>query len=81
MADLCPCCGCRTLPAPREEAVAFVCPVCFWENDVFLPDEHTPSDENHGLTLGQARENFRRFGACLARFQGKVRPPTAEERR
>ncbi|MCI5499388.1 MAG: hypothetical protein MR419_07675 [Clostridiales bacterium] len=75
----CPCCGCRTLPVPREEAVAFICPVCFWENDVFTRDENEPSDENHGLTLCQARENYRRFGAVLEEFQAQVRPPTAEE--
>lgn len=31
----CPCCGNLTLPVKPEDAVAFICPVCFWENDVF----------------------------------------------
>ena len=39
----CPCCGCRTFPAPREEAMAYICPVCLWENDVFDPGEDAPS--------------------------------------
>ena len=32
----CPCCGFLTLPVPREEAIAYICPVCFWENDETL---------------------------------------------
>ena len=59
----CPCCGCITFPVPREEAVAFICPVCVWENDRFLSREDEPSDENHGLTLAQARENDKTLGA------------------
>ena len=23
----CPCCGCRTFPVPKEEAIAYICPV------------------------------------------------------
>ena len=59
----CPCCGYLTFPAPKEEAIACICPVCFWENDVFDPGEDDPSDENRGLTLRQGRENYRRWGA------------------
>lgn len=64
----CPCCGKLTLPVPKEEAIAFVCPECFWENDVFDPDENAPSDENHGMTLLQARESYRKFGAVREEF-------------
>ena len=35
----CPCCGYLTYPTPKEYAVAYICPVCFWENDVFTSDE------------------------------------------
>ncbi|MEG0388886.1 MAG: CPCC family cysteine-rich protein, partial [Niameybacter sp.] len=31
----CLCCGYKTLPVPKEDAIAYICPVCFWENDVF----------------------------------------------
>lgn len=80
MKDVCSCCRCRTLPAPKSEAIAYICPVCFWENDVFLSGEEEPSDENHGLTLRQGRENYLRFGACCEEMLRFVRPPTAEER-
>ena len=75
----CPCCGCRTLPVPAVDAIAYICPVCFWENDVFLRCENEPSDENHGLTLLQGQENYRQYGAVLPRLIPYVRPPLPEE--
>ena len=75
----CPCCGYLTLPVPREEAVAYICPVCFWENDVFDPGADSPSDENHGMTLRQGRENYRKYGAMRPDFLRHVRPPKPEE--
>ena len=75
----CPCCGYLTLPAPREEAIAFICPVCFWENDVFTHSDDEPSDENHGMTLSQGRAAYRAFGAVQERFRPLVRPPEADE--
>ena len=44
----CPCCGCLTFPVPKEEAIAYICPVCFWENDVFDPDEDAPQRRKPG---------------------------------
>lgn len=32
----CPCCKYITFPVPPNEAVAYICPVCYWENDVFI---------------------------------------------
>lgn len=75
----CPCCGFRTFPVPPEEAIAYICPVCMWENDVFTASEEAPSDENHGLTLRQGRENFEKYGVCDPRLARYVRPPLPEE--
>ncbi|HIS75976.1 MAG TPA: precorrin-6y C5,15-methyltransferase (decarboxylating) subunit CbiE [Candidatus Merdivicinus excrementipullorum] len=72
----CPCCGNLTLPVKPEDAVAFICPVCFWENDVFLMSDTEPSDENHGLTLLDGRTNYRKYGACCPEMR-----PFALERR
>ncbi len=60
----CPCCGNNTLPVPQEDAIAYICPICLWENDVFIRSEEEPSDENHGMTLRQAKECFRKTGSC-----------------
>ena len=75
----CPCCGCLTLPVPSEDALAYVCPVCFWENDVFIVTDEEPSDENHGMTLWEARSNYREFGACCERMLCYVRKPYPQE--
>ena len=64
----CPCCGNITLPVPQNEAIAYICHVCMWENDVFLKSDDEPSDENRGMTLRKARENYKKFGACEERF-------------
>ena len=76
----CPCCGCLTFPAPRDEAIAYICPVCFWENDVFDPGEDDPSDENGGMTLRQGRENYRKWGAVRPDLVPYARPPRPVER-
>lgn len=76
----CPCCKNRTLPRPRDSTVGFICPVCFWENDVFINGRHQRSDENHGLTLAEAQENYVKHGVCDLDMQKYVRPPTDEEK-
>ena len=56
----CLCCGLETLPVPPEEAIAFICPVCWWENDVFIKSDDELSDENKGITLNEARANYKK---------------------
>ena len=75
----CPCCGYWTFPVSKEEAVAYICPVCFWENDVFALGEDQPSEENRGITLKQGREAFRRLGAVRKDLAQYTRKPLPEE--
>lgn len=75
----CPCCKNYTFPVPPDCAIAFICPVCYWENDVFIKSFDEPSDENGGITLLQARENYLKFGAARERLIKFTRPPTQEE--
>ena len=75
----CPCCGYLTFPVPIEDALAFICPVCFWENDVFDPGEDDPSDENGGMTLREGRENFKKYGAVRPGLVRHARPPRPGE--
>lgn len=74
----CPCCGCLTL---SERGMYDICPVCFWEDDG--QDEHDAEvvrgGPNGSLSLAQARENYRQFGACDERMKKNVRPPLAHE--
>ena len=75
----CPCCGFRTFPIPAADALAYICPVCMWENDLFTASDDEPSDENHGLTLNQGRENFKTLGVCHSRLTRYARKPLPEE--
>ncbi|MEG1447800.1 MAG: CPCC family cysteine-rich protein [Oscillospiraceae bacterium] len=75
----CPCCDYITFPVPKEEALSYICPVCFWENDVFTLSDDEPSDENHGMTLNEGRSNFRLFGACTQDMLIHVRNPKLDE--
>lgn len=76
--EACPCCGNLTIPG-GEDAVAYICPVCFWEIDPFQTAEEEPSDSNHGLTLPEARENYRRYGAVKENLVQYCRAATIEE--
>lgn len=64
----CKCCGHETLHVPPEDAVAYICPICWWENDVFTADDE-PSDENHGLSLNEGRKNYKQYGICDPRLK------------
>ena len=57
----CPCCG---ADIPQNPSPGYICPMCWWEIDYFTADEDEPSDQNHGLSLAEARLNFRTFGIC-----------------
>jgi hypothetical protein len=74
----CPCCGYKTLD---ERGGYDICPVCFWEDDgqdeAYAALNH-PFSPNH-MSLAQARENYRRIGACEERLLQFVRPPLPEE--
>ena len=74
----CPCCHYKTL---EERGGYYICPVCFWEDDG-QDDEDADTrrafSPNH-MSLTQARENYRRFGACDERHLQHVRPPLPEE--
>ena len=59
----CPCCGAETIP--ENVFPGYICPVCLWEIDSFSQSDDEPSDQNHGLSLNQARLNFQTFG-CSA---------------
>lgn len=75
----CPCCGYKTFSVPKEDALAYICPVCFWENDVFALGEDQPSDENRGMTLWEGREAYKRLGAVREDLVPYTRKPLPNE--
>jgi hypothetical protein len=68
----CRCCGYLTLKE-QPPGTFDICPVCFWE------DESVDTGGANAATLVEARENFRRFGACTENERDCVRPPTPDE--
>ena len=74
----CPCCRHKTL----EERGGFeVCPVCFWEDDG-QDDQDADTvrgGPNGALSLTQARENYRAYGASCRDVLSYVRKPLPEE--
>ena len=82
MKEKCLCCEYKTLPKKVSECVGFICPVCFWENDVFMNnmyDLKEKSDCNRSMPLEQARENYKKYDACAEEFINKVRKPNKDE--
>lgn len=57
----CLCCGYKTIP--ENDALCFICPICYWEDD-----GAENFDENYvgmnGISLKEGRDNFIHFGAC-----------------
>lgn len=81
--ESCPCCGNYTIPISNSDNlhnIGFICPVCFWEIDVFIKSDDDYSSSNH-ITLKEARENYIAFGACDKNMVKNVRKPTAKERK
>lgn len=92
---VCPCCGCRTLDERGAYDICPVCfweddayiVMCDgklkglrFEGE--LRDEDVldvPSGANHGLTLREGRENYRRLGACEESMRMHVRKPRRSE--
>ncbi|MEV0992314.1 CPCC family cysteine-rich protein [Streptomyces sp. NPDC049949] len=70
-------CGNLTVSVPGNHEI---CPVCGWQDDggdYRDPDRYV-GGPNH-VTLREARENYRAFGASERRRIDRVRPPLPEE--
>lgn len=69
--EQCPCCDHFSLP---ERESYLICKVCFWEDDGQDVDEIDVcrGGPNGSLTLRQARENFKKFGASEERLISHV---------
>ena len=69
----CLCCGYNTLPEPPP-GTFHICEICFWE------DDNTDGGANK-VTLKEAKENFKKFGASELKFKKQVRPPNKNDKR
>ena len=69
--EQCPCCDYVTL---SERGDWEICPICFWEDDWTNVDNLDRESGVNGLTLREARSNFKEFGACELRALPSVLP-------
>lgn len=76
----CPCCGYDTLTEPAGGTFE-ICPVCFWEDDRAQLADPSYAGGANGISLEEARENYRRFGVSREDLAPFVRPPKKSEMR
>lgn len=75
-----PCACCESLTLREAPPGTFaICPVCFWEDDDVQFRDPTYRGGANAVSLQQARENFRLFGASDEAHRAAVRSPLAEE--
>lgn len=74
----CPCCGYMTLDE-RPPGTFDICSVCFWEDDRQQFEDPDLAGGANRVSLREARENFKRFGAREERFRHEVRSPLPHE--
>lgn len=72
--EKCPICGYYTF----EDGLGLtfdICPVCFWEDDIFDYDEPDADTGANCVSLQEARENYLKIGAIHPSLKKYVRPP------
>ena len=74
----CVCCGHKTFQS--ENALEHeICPVCFWENDPVQNSQPDYSGGANRVSLLEARENYKKYGAVSQEYSKNVRPPLDDE--
>ena len=75
----CPCCGYEVFEEPP--ASYSICPICFWEDDVFQLYYPLQGGGLNRASLVEAQVSFVQFGACERNMAKNVRGPTKEDRK
>ena len=70
-------CGYRTL---ENRCDWDICPICFWEDDVFV-SQHDESSPANKMSVSVAQANFIRLGAISQEVLPHVRKPCLEDQR
>ena len=80
MKKKCPCCGFYTIDSD-DEVITDICEVCFWQYDITAHEQHERSIGPNGISLDEAKANYKKYGACKREFADKkfVRKPLNEE--
>jgi hypothetical protein len=75
----CPCCGYLTFRSPPGSYD--ICPICYWEDDVFQLDNPLEEDGPNGVSLQVGQINFEKFGACIFGMVKYVRKPNSSDKK
>ena len=78
MKHKCPCCGYYTFDSKPDESYD-ICEVCFWEADPIQSEDPTFQGGANKVSLIQAKENYKKFGACQCEMVPYVRKPYPDE--
>ncbi len=80
MTDSYPCPCCRFLTLSEKPPGTFeICPVCRWEDDYAQYNNPSLVGGANKVSLNQAQENYREFGAVSRDDVAFVRKPLVEE--
>lgn len=74
----CPCCSYFTFEE-KPSGTYYICPVCYWEDDIVQLEDPDFSGGANEVSLNKAKDNFKEFGASELRFKSKVRKPLLVE--
>jgi hypothetical protein len=74
----CPCCTYKTFDE-KPNGTFYVCLVCFWEDDLVQLNDPDSEGGVNGISLRQAQNNFKQFGAMEKRFEKQTRKPYENE--
>lgn len=77
MKYVCKCCGCAAMDTADEYDI---CPVCFWEKDIYQEENPDESEGANKVSLNEAKRNYAEFGACEKRFMLNVRTAEVAEK-
>ena len=73
--EYCPCCGYNTFD-PNDRLNYNICRICYWEDDpIAFEDPDFEGGANNGISLIQARINFKKFGATEKRLVHYTQQP------
>lgn len=74
----CPCCGNYTFSHEVGDTHE-ICEVCYWEDDGIQLNNPNYKGGSNDVSLNQARDNYKKMGACEALFVKTARKPKEEE--
>lgn len=80
----CKCCGYYTLYEEPLDPEKFpgtfeICPVCFWEDDSLQFLNPQKNYGPNGVSLNEAKENYKKYGAIREEVIQYVRKPRKDE--